>query len=113
MFGNLAGQFAVFAEEPAANGIGCIHRNSSDLERLGIDDAGMAASMTDIHRMIANHVIDVVAIKWPLVFELRVVIHDTANPVTRWRLCGLASKRLFDLIDTPQIDVDADGFLGE
>jgi hypothetical protein len=63
--------------------------------------------------MIANGIVDVVAIQRPLVFEFRVVIHDTANPVAGWRLCRLSRERFLDVLDAAQVDVDADRFFGE
>ena len=69
--------------------------------------------MSHVNRMVAHHIVNVVAIERPFVFELRVVIHDATDPMARRRLRRLSGERLLDVIDAPQIDVDADRFLGE
>ena len=106
-FRDLAGELPVLAKELAADRIGRVARDAGEFEGARIDHRRVAAAMAHDDRMRGDDLVDVAPRQRPPLAELRVVVHDADDPVTRGRRGALAGERRLDLRDAGQSHIDA------
>ena len=101
-----AGEFAVFAVELAALGVGGLGGHLRQRERARIVDAGVAAPVADYRRVVRHRLVQVEPVEGPAFGELGVVVLEAADPLAGWRLAGAGRHALLDLGDAAHVDVD-------
>jgi hypothetical protein len=94
------------AIEGPAGRIARLASDSCELERLAVVEAGVSATMSNSHRVILRHPVQVENVQRPLVLHLGVVIEEAADPVAWRRLACFGDELVDDAVDRHELDVE-------
>ncbi len=97
---------AGIAIEGPAGRIARIASDACELERLAVIEAGVSAAMSNSHRVILRHPVQVANVQRPLVLHLGVVVEEAADPVARRRLARFGDELVDDAVDRHELDVE-------
>src|SRR5688572_28274688 len=83
-----------------------IASDACELERLAVVKAGVSATMSNSHRVILRHPVQVAYVQRPLVLHLGVVIEEAADPAARRRLACFGDELVDDAVDRYELDIE-------